>query len=460
MERGVLGRPLSKAEALNVAVACNGRLLQARKEVEAAAGVSVQVRAIVLPQVLQHGEYRARQDALVEANRNREPSVFEVDLPGLGFAEVQGPVPPHVNNQAWGGDIRIVQSVYEGGRMRSAVRSSRLIREQALLVFQSTVADVLLAVGIAYDDVLSTGKQVEVRRASVDLLSEYVRVAKAKAAAGAVTEFEVLREEVELANAEAALVQAVGTHRVAKQLFVELLGQDLGPHVSDDLSLKLTSRLEARPYPRRLSEALGSALARRTELAALEKEERIREENIIVAKAGGKPSVQAFAGYEVTSRVQSRNAGDALHGGFVGGQVSWPVFDGFLTQGRVKEAVALRGKAGEARAETARVVELQVRTAWSDLRTARAVLEAQTKNVGKAVRALELVQMRYDEGAAVQVEVLSAQTALTDARTTLVQGLRDHSVARARLLRATGEDLRFAADAGRLDGKGREAKAP
>ena len=272
----------------------------------------------------------------------------------------------------------------------------------------------------------------------------------------------MLREEVELANAEASLVQAVGTHRVAKQVFVELLGQDLAPCVSDDLALKLTSRLEARPYPRRLSEALGSALARRTELAALEKEERIREENIIVAKAGGKPSVQAFAGYEVTSRVQSRNAGDALHGGFVGGQVSWPVFDGFLTQGRVKEAVALRGKAGEARAETARVVELQVRTAWSDLRTARAVIEAQTKNVGKAVRALELVQMRYDEGAAVQVEVLSAQTALTDARTTLVQGLRDHSVARARLLRATGEDLRFAADEGRreVSGKARAAKAP
>jgi len=211
--------------------------------------------------------------------------------------------------------------------------------------------------------------------------------------------------------------------------------------VGDDLSLNLTTPLEAQPYPTSLRAALDLALDHRTEIAALEKEERLRDENIIVAKAGWKPNVQAFAGYDVTSRVQSRNAGDELHGGLIGAQVSWSVFDGFLTKGKVDEAVALRGKAGEAKAETTRIVALQVRPAWSDLRTARAVIDAQAENVKKARRALELAQIRYQEGAGTQIDVLNAQTALTDAHGSFVDALRNYSVARATLVRATGADL-------------------
>ena len=91
----------------------------------------------------------------------------------------------------------------------------------------------------------------------------------------------------------------------------------------------------------------------------------LRDEGIIDAKAGYKPSVQAFAGYELTSQVNSRNAGDELHGGLVGVRLSWAVFDGFLTKGKVDEAIARRGKASEAKAETTRQVELQVRNLYA-----------------------------------------------------------------------------------------------
>ncbi len=437
-----LRRPLSKADALNIAFARNGTVLQARKDVEAATGVSIQLRAIVYPKLLNQTQYSVIQDSLIEANQNRQSTVSEADIPGLGALRLEGSPPAKTNNQDWNSDIRVVHSVYEGGRIGAALRSSRLIRDQALLSFQATAADVLLSVSNAYDDVLSTAKQVEVREASVALLTEYLKVAKTKADAGAVTEFEVLRQEVEVANAQAALVQALGVHRVAKQVFAQQLGWNLSTDLSDDLPLRLTSPLVARPYPHPLSAALAHALVWRTEVAALKKEELLRDEGIVAAKAGTKPSLQAFAGYELASRVQTRNAGDPLSGGIIGGQLSWPLFDGFLTKGRVAEAVARRGKAGEATAETKRVVELQVRAAWSDLRAARAVLDAEAKNIEKAVQALSLVQTRYDEGAATQVEVLSAQTALTDARTLYVQGLRNYSVARSRLVRATGEDLR------------------
>jgi outer membrane protein TolC len=443
-----LKRPLSKVDALNLALAKNGTILQAKKEVEAAAGVAIQIRAILYPKVTAGATYVVRQDSLIEANRDRtiEPVEVEVPaIPALGLAgqtlSVGGGETSKVNNQAWIGDIRIVQSLYEGGRMLSAARSSRLIREQAFLVFQSTVADTLLSVANAYDDSLGRAKQVEVRQQQVEFLTRYRDETKKRFDAGTVPEFDVLRQEVEVANGTAALVQAQGDYRIAQQRFVELLGYDLPTTITDNLPLNLTTPLVARPYPKTLPTALAMALENRTEIAALEKEERLRDEAIITAKAGAKPSVQAFAGYEVTSRAATRNAGDYVHGGLAGVQMSWPIFDGFLTKGRVDEAKARRGKAAEAKAETMRVVELQVRSAWSDLRTAESVLAAQTENIKKAVRALELASSRYNVGAGTQIDVLNAQTALTDARGSYVDGLRNYSVARANLVRATGEDL-------------------
>jgi outer membrane protein TolC len=443
-----IARPLSKVAALNLALGQNGTIREARKEVEAAAGIAIQTRAILFPTLQSGATYSVVQDSLIEANRNRTVSPVTINVPAIPKAGLPaealsfgGGQSRKVNNQSWDTDIRIVQSIYEGGRMLSAARSSRLIRQQALLEFQSTVSDTLLSVANAYDDALRRAKQVEVREQQVKFLSEYRDDTRARFEAGTVPEFDVLRQEVEVANGTAQLVQAQGDYRTAKQKFVELLGYDLPTDITDNLPLDLTTPLVARPYPHDLSAALAMALQNRTEIAALEKEERLRDEAIITAKAGSKPSVQAFGGYQLTSRVETRNAGDYVNGALAGVQMSWPIFDGFLTKGRVDEAKARRGKAAEAKAETTRVVELQVRSAWTDLRTAQSVLTAQAENIKKAVRALELAKSRYGAGTGTQIDVLNAQTALTEARGSYVDALRNYSVSRASLVRATGADL-------------------
>ncbi len=437
----VLRRPLSKVAALNLAIGHNGTILQAKKDVEAAAGVAIQTKAILFPQIEHHAEYSARNDSLIEQNKNREVGPIVLELPPpIGHVE-ESFTQPKINNQSWFSDVIISQSIYEGGRLLSAGRRARLINEQAFLDYTSTVADTLLTVSTAYDDVLRAAMQIGVRNDAVMFLRSYLHDTTSKFDVGTAPEFDVLRITAELGNAEAQRVRAVGDHRVAKQRLVELLGYDLSPAVTDDLPLDLTTPLVAQAYNRSLAADLREAQENRTEILALEKEERLRDEAIIVAKSGYKPSVQAFAGYELTSRAESRNVTDELHGGLIGVRMSWALFDGFLTKGRVNEAIARRGKAAEAKAETIRTVELQVRTAWSDLRTARAVLDAQVDNVRTAQRALEIAQSRYNEGAGTQLDVLDARSTLTQARGEFVNAVRDHSVARARLIRATGGDF-------------------
>ena len=91
--------------------------------------------------------------------------------------------------------------------------------------------------------------------------------------------------------------------------------------------------------------------------------------------------------------------------------------------------------------DTRRRIELEVRTAYSSFIEAREVLESQKKVLEEAEEALRLASARSEAGSGTQLDVLSAQTALTEARTTQVQALRDYAVARARLERATGVNL-------------------
>ena len=65
-------------------------------------------------------------------------------------------------------------------------------------------------------------------------------------------------------------------------------------------------------------------------------------------------------------------------------------------------------------------------------------IEAQKKTVEQAEESLRLAEARFRAGTGTQLDVLSAQTALTEARSNEIQALYDYNVAIATLERATG----------------------
>ena len=101
-----------------------------------------------------------------------------------------------------------MQSIYEGGRINSALRSAKLTQEQALLQYQAVVADTLLAVRINYYDILLAAQQIVVREASVNLLQRELDDQQRRFDAGTVPRFNVLRAEVAVANARPQLIRA------------------------------------------------------------------------------------------------------------------------------------------------------------------------------------------------------------------------------------------------------------
>jgi outer membrane protein TolC len=328
-----------------------------------------------------------------------------------------------------------VQSLYEGGRILSALRVARLTKERSLLDYHTAVANAVVEVQIAYYDVLLALQLITVQEASVELLTRELADTTRRYDAGTVPRFNVLRAEVELANARPKLIRARNSYRIGKNNLVNLLGFSVPKDTFEDIPLTLAGKLEAERYRIELPQAIMLALERRTELGSLRKTQALRNEDIVNAKATYKPSIEA---YDMHNSMLSQDLSNEKHGWIAGVQVTWSLFDGRRTEGKVKEATALYERAGVDLDDTGRRIELEVRTAYSNFIEADEVLKSQEKVQEEAEEALRLARARSEAGTGTQLDVLSAQTALTEARTTQIQALRDYSVARARLERAIG----------------------
>jgi outer membrane protein TolC len=415
-----LTRPLSLADALNTALTQNATILKAQNDLEASHGIVVQTRAVALPTVKANGQYADEELTLVQ-----------------NFPGAVGGVP----HQNWNAGIQIVQAIYEGGKLRAAIKAADATKQQAVAQFQTTVADTLLAVRLAYYDTLLAEQQITVHNASVVLLQKELEDQQHRLDAGTVPRFNVLRAEVSVANERPNLIRAKNDYRIAKNNLANLLGYNLPRDIWENIPLNLTDALDAVPYDVNLPDAIQQALLRRTELLALRKQVELQQLNIVNAKSGYKPTVSVFAGYNWMNNEFSTELDNNLNGWNAGAQMSWNIFDGLLTHGKVIQANSQYARAKTDLADQSRQIELAVRTAYSDFLEAKEVLDSQQKVQEEADEALREAKARAEAGTGTQLDVLDAETSLTQARTTQVQALHDYSAARARLERAIGADL-------------------
>lgn len=424
--------PISLADAINLALKQNAQVLRAQQDLELTRGLSVQTRAVYLPKVRASGSYTA-----VESDSVDSPDFLT--LPGLDQFTFGTP-------QNWGTQLRVVQSIYEGGRLTSSSRTARLIKEQSMFLYQTVVADTILDVHRRYYAVLLARENITVREQSVQLLTRELQDTRNRFEAGTVPRFNVLRAEVELANAQPPLIRARNYLRITRNELVNVLGITLPLEKLEEVPLQLSGTLDTQPYEVDLPKAVETALERRTELLVFGTAEKLRQEDLVSARSRYYPGLQAFGGYDAKSSMFDTDLTEVRHGWIAGVQMNWDIFDGGLTRGRVIEAQARRERAAVDTWDARRRIELEVRTAYSGFIEAREVLASQTKVEEQAEEALRLAHARNTAGTGTQLDVLSAQTALTEARTTRIEAQHGYVLARARLERAMGINVTAAPD--------------
>jgi outer membrane protein TolC len=415
--------PRTLPQCLDLALQQNPAILKAKEELRRTRGLVVEAGSEAYPQVVVSG-----QASLVDENT--------LDLPAMTKA---------ADNQRrpWNAKIEVTQLVYSGGRVNAGLRAAALLDEIAVLGFQRTVADTVLAVRRAFYQILLLQAQVGVREESIKLLDSQRQDVKHRFEAGTVPQFNVLRAEVELANARPPLIRTQNNLRLAREALAKLLALDT-PGQTEFTDLRIAGALTYEHRAWALPAALTAALQSRAELQQAEKQVSLADQKTIAVAASGKPSVALFGNYGIHNYSFADDAGVTRDGWTIGARVTWPMFDGFLARGRVQQARAERSQAALSLDDARRGVELEVRQAYSDYRQARELIEAQQKTVAQAEESLRLAEARFKAGAGTQLDVLSAQTALTEARSNEIQALHDYNVANATLDRVTGVEVKRA----------------
>jgi len=406
--------------AITFAIENNFAIRQARERIKEQEGLIVEVKARALPTVA----------AIADYSRNDK--------------EVSPGIPPATQN--WAIAIQARQALYAGGGVKAALDAQKVLREAALLDLRSVINGAILEVRTRFYDVLLAREQIKVQEENVKLLEEQLQNARNRFEAGSVSNFEVLRAEVELANAKPQLIRARNSYRTSTDQLRQSLGYSNTTKENIRRTPEFVGTLDFTPTAYDLQTSLDIARLNRPELLRFDKLAQAQERNIDIARADYRPSVDLVGSYGLYKDGRSNRFDDSRDGWTVGVQSTWAIFDGRATAGRVAQSRSQSRQADLLLNEQVLAVEVEVRSALSSLQEAGELAEAAVKVVGQAEESLRLANARYSAGSATQLDVLQGQVALTQARNNQLQANYSYNVALAALRRALGEPDTYLAD--------------
>ncbi len=393
-------KALTLADALEIAREQNKDILKAREFKKQVEGRYIEERAAVLPQFL--------ISSAIYRSRDESQKAFGSFLP--------------LERQVATGNVGLSQVLFTFGKVGAAIRAARMglevAAEQLRIFRQATLRDV----SAAFYDVLLAGELQQLAGQNLEQKIRHRDDARKKLQLGVATEYDVLAAEVALENARPDVTRTESLARTSREKLLFLLG--LGGK-----EIEAQGKLEqvitpATPW----EEALAKARRQRPDVADLRYQIRIAEELITIARAGDKPRVDLKADWGWTDmKVDTGRAdGPAWTAGLF---LSYPIFDGLSTKGKVVQA---RSNLATLKLEEAKLMDailLQTTEAVNAVREAAQIVLALAATVDQADRLLAMAEKGYEFGVKTKLEVDDAALNRLQARGNLARARRDYLVA-------------------------------
>ena len=266
-------------------------------------------------------------------------------------------------------------------------------------------------------------------------LQEYVNVAQRNYNAGRVSQYELLRAQVQLANNTPQLLQAKNNLRLIRITFLQTLGLGL------DTKFRLQGRLTAAMVRLAEKKAIRMAFKCRYELKQLQRARTIQKYTIALQKASRRPILTAFG------NLSWDQAGDTpFKGGFenswnVGLQLSIPISEIFpwsKTRHNIKAEESGLRIVDTNIAKVKDGIRLQLRQILLRLKEYKRTIEAQQTAIRLSKKGLDIAKIRYWNGQMGNVELTDANLDYQRAQLNLYRAWFQYISARYDLLMAIG----------------------
>jgi outer membrane protein len=415
-------QPISLAEAVRIATERHEDVAKARAATDGLKGKIREVRAQALPDI----------SIVSNANRLRDPGLLNSSSLDKFPEELRNALSPIPSN-LFDYSISVKQPLYTQGKVGTALRLASVEMEGSVSEVDRAQQDVALSTVKAYFGLLWAERYRDLVAETQSQKKAHAEMARVRYQNGVATEVDALRSEVAVANGAPDLTRAENAIRQSRALLNYYLGRPL------DSATKLSGDFEQKDWGQtNISDMEQEALRRRPEIQRLRIAERSAATQLELAKAESRMRADFSGQYGVASRLLSNLGSSKFIRWSMGVNFTLPVFDGFKRSGLITQAVANQRAARLEREKQEQQIRLSIQQGFDDLKAAAETLDAARANVGQAEKVLQMTQSNYKYGAATTLDVMDAQTAVSSARSNVLRGLYDFSLARANLRWAMG----------------------
>jgi outer membrane protein TolC len=378
---------------------------------------------------------RDRQIAEATMKQARATGLPQIDLIG-NYSRNDGTAAPFMTGDilrnSYSGSIAASQTLYDGGKVFSAIRAANAYRSLTAQAKTQQEALLIRMIHTSFNGILLAQANVAVQEASVKQLADFEKETQQKYEVGAASEFDWLTAQVRLANEKPKWIEARNALAIAKERFRNLI-------VLDSEDFKLNGELKYTPFEPDLMTLQSGAVSVRPELLVQEKTVALRREDLKASWSGYKPKITADAMYTQENPDRYNGASDTWADHWSAGVTArWTLFDGGTRRGEVLKKGLELAKAQAARDDLLRSVSLDVKSAWLDMLAAREIIAGTTETVKLAEKALWIAKTRYDAGLATYLEFTDSNLSLNTARLNHFQSLEKHLNAVVNLKYAAG----------------------
>ncbi|MCB5701952.1 TolC family protein [Megasphaera elsdenii] len=338
-------------------------------------------------------------------------------------------------SNAFGNNLSVTIPLYTGGKVEGNIDVAKLgktnAQEDILRVEQATKYSAIEG----YYGLLAYQELQGVYHEAVDNLQGHLDNVQAQYNVGTKAKVDVLSSDVSLANAKTTAITADNNVAIAESNLNNILGLPL------ETKLNLADhQLPFDTYNISLQEATDYAMKYRPEVLQAAIAVQQAERNIDIADAGNKPTVaitggnnwadNTFPGIDANKRSWNIGAG-----------VTYNFYDGGATKAKVNQAKQDLLVARETEQKTREAVQLEVKQAYLNIRSAAQKVEETQTVVDQAHENYRIQNIRYQAGVGINLDVLDAQLSLNEAQVNHIQALYDYNVGIAKLEQVMGVDV-------------------
>lgn len=329
-------------------------------------------------------------------------------------------------------NLRLEQSFSLAGREFTSLNISEENIARSKDDLRALREEYLLAVSQSYFEVLRAQKSLEIARTNLERLKKHRGAAEKRLRLGEITKTGLLRVDGELSGANSDFIRATNALELARQVLIRLVGLDA--------HFKLKEPDPAGEVIPTLEVIKQRAISERSEIRSFERQKKIVQDQIKLAKSMYWPNLNLSLGYAGVDQypVSATLNRESLFGTL---GITIPIFDGGLRKAEVTEAHLKQQQIDFAARDLQKAIMVEAESVYLEIITHRGMLKYHQDQLAFARDNHNAVTRQFEFGLASALDVIDANAQLVASERKLAETNYNYQYAQIRLKRVMGEGL-------------------